>query len=147
MFSRFSEVGVNDDLYYMVFGESLLNDGVAVVLYTMMNSFAGMTMSGEDIVVVDIVLGVTSFFTIAIGGLVVGILGGLITAVITKYTQEVRVVEPLAILTMAYFSYMMAELFHWSGILSLVGMSVKFLLHIITNLSYRLWLNSVTLCI
>jgi len=117
----FSEVGVNDDLYYMVFGESLLNDGVAVVLYTMMNSFAGMTMSGEDIVVVDIVLGVTSFFTIAIGGLVVGILGGLITAVITKYTQEVRVVEPLAVLTMAYFSYMMAELFHWSGILSLVG--------------------------
>ena len=29
--SSWSQVGVNPDLYYMVFGESLINDGVAVV--------------------------------------------------------------------------------------------------------------------
>ena len=63
----------------------------------------------------DCLLGVTSFFTIALGGLSVGMIHGLLTALITKYTKEVRVVEPLAILIMAYLGYMVAEVFHWSG--------------------------------
>ena len=47
----------------------------------------GMTRAGEEIVAMDIVLGVTSFFTIAIGGLTVGCLFGLITALITKFSK------------------------------------------------------------
>lgn len=43
------KVGVNPDLYFLVFGESLLNDGVAVVLYNMMNAFAG---TGSLIIIV-----------------------------------------------------------------------------------------------
>ena len=46
-----------------------------------------MTRAGEEIVAMDIVLGVTSFFTIAVGGLAVGCLFGLITALITKFSK------------------------------------------------------------
>ena len=106
---------MNPDLYYMVFGESLLNDGVAVVLYNMMNSFAGISSTGATVTLEDCLLGVTSFLTIALGGLVIGLITGLVTALITKHTKEVRVVEPLAVLICAYLSYMLAELVHWSG--------------------------------
>ena len=46
--SIFAEVGVNPDLYFLVFGESILNDGVAVVLYNMMSVFAAMQFGGEQ---------------------------------------------------------------------------------------------------
>ncbi|XP_046442645.1 Na(+)/H(+) exchanger protein 7-like [Daphnia pulex] len=114
----FQEIGINKDLYFLVFGESLLNDAVTVVLYSMMVVFAQMdgNIGGEQYL-----LGFVSFFTISLGGFGIGILCGLLTALITRTTSEVRVVEPLAVLGMAYFSYMGAELFHFSGIISCIG--------------------------
>ena len=40
------------------------------------------------------------------------------------YTFLVRVCEPLAIFGIAYLSYATAELFHWSGIISLIGCGI-----------------------
>ncbi|XP_023338659.1 Na(+)/H(+) exchanger beta [Eurytemora carolleeae] len=117
----FSEVGVNPDLYFLVFGESLLNDAVAVVLYNMMNAFTGMEAEGVSVEIADIFLGIASFFTVALGGLIIGFIFGIITALITKATSEIRVLEPLAIFGLAYLSYLMADLVGWSGIISLIG--------------------------
>ncbi|KAI9561928.1 hypothetical protein GHT06_012890 [Daphnia sinensis] len=114
----FQEIGINKDLYFLVFGESLLNDAVTVVLYSMMVAFAQM---GGNIGGEQYVLGFVSFFTISLGGFGIGIICGLLTALITRTTAEVRVVEPLAVLGVAYFSYMCAELFHFSGIISCIG--------------------------
>ena len=65
-------------------------DGVAVVLYNMMNTFAEMVHSGVEVTPTEISLGLVSFLTVALGGLAVGIVMGFITALITKSTSEVR---------------------------------------------------------
>ena len=122
--SIFAEVGVNPDLYFLVFGESLLNDGVAVVLYNMMSVFAGMESEGIEVTSTQILLGFGSFFTVAFGGLGIGLFYGFITALITRLTSGVRIIEPLALLGGAYMAYITAELFHWSGIISLIGCGV-----------------------
>merc|ERR1719322_1130379 len=69
-------------------------------------------------------MGLLSFCTIALGGLFIGIMVGVITALITKFTKEVRVIEPLAVLSCAYLSYMLAELVSFSGIISLIGCGI-----------------------
>ena len=63
----------------------------------------------------DLAKGLLSFFVVAVGGASVGVVWGMLTGLLTKFTSHVRIVEPLVIFGMAYFSYLVAELFHLSG--------------------------------
>ncbi|WAR11547.1 SL9A2-like protein [Mya arenaria] len=115
--SVFEEVHVNEMLYIIVFGESLLNDGVTVVLYHMMEGFIEL---GEDnIIPIDVVTGFGSFLIIALGGSIIGILYGLFGGFITKYTDHVKVIEPLFVFVLGYLMYLTSEMCHLSGILAL----------------------------
>lgn len=122
----FQEIGVNISLYFMVFGESLLNDGVSIVLYNSMGSLASIAGSTEEgsIAEINYLFAILSFFTVVFGGLLVGLCIGAISSIIVKYTQHTEVIEPFLILAMSYFSYVLAETLHWSGILSLIGCGI-----------------------
>lgn len=82
----------------------------------MFDSFAEMGQS--NIQVVDLVLGGTSFFIVAFGGVLIGIIFGIIACFTTKFTEHTPVLEPLIILTYSYLSYLTAEMFSTSGILA-----------------------------
>ncbi|KAL3847975.1 hypothetical protein ACJMK2_018862 [Sinanodonta woodiana] len=133
--ATFQEVGVNNVLYFLVFGESLLNDAVTVVLYNMTNTFNLMPYITID----QIILGIVAFFVVSLGGMTVGLMFGILTAIITKYTQHCRVVEPLAVFTIAYISYLSAEMFHFSGIISIIACGLtqaQYAFHNISRKSY-----------
>ncbi|KAK2181348.1 hypothetical protein NP493_403g07048 [Ridgeia piscesae] len=112
----FEEIHVNEVLHIVLFGESLLNDGVSVVLYHMFETYSEIEL--ENIIALDIVAGITSFFVVAIGATLIGVLYGLLAGFISKFTEEVRVIEPLLVFVMGYLSYLTSESLHLSGILA-----------------------------
>ena len=119
----FEEIHVHMGLYFLVFGESLFNDGVTVVLYNTMN----VLLDIPDVGWYETMMAILSFFSVAFGGALFGFLNGIFASYITIFTKHVRVVEPLVIFSSAYFAFLMAELVHWSGIISIIafGITVK----------------------
>ncbi|CAI4221267.1 unnamed protein product [Auanema sp. JU1783] len=113
----FQEVGVNKMLYFMVFGESLLNDAVTVVCYNLMIEFKELPVFKFT----DVILGLLAFLCVSLGGLFIGLACGAMSAIITRFTEHVRVVEPVVLFGMAYLSYMVSELFHFSGIIGIIA--------------------------
>jgi len=130
----FEEISVNQVLHIIVFGESLLNDAVTVVLYHMLEDFS--VMSGIP-TPGDMAKGLVSFFVVACGGATVGVIWGILTGLLTKFTSHVRIVEPLVIFGMAYFSYLVAELFHLSGIMAIVFCGITMKQYVEANISQK----------
>ncbi|TGZ68182.1 hypothetical protein CRM22_004392 [Opisthorchis felineus] len=110
----FQDIGVELSLYYIVFGESLLNDAITVVLYDIMSAFAGApNVTGQQIGI-----GIASFFTVSFGGLAIGVLVGIVSCFITRMKSHLEV---FTLVLLAYFSYIMADCVGWSGIISMIG--------------------------
>merc|ERR1711936_133904 len=72
----FEEIKAEEIIYIVVFGESLLNDAVTVVLYDMFEVYA--EIGEENLTISDIVKGFLSFFVVACGGTLIGIIWGYI---------------------------------------------------------------------
>ncbi|XP_048461555.1 sodium/hydrogen exchanger 5-like isoform X2 [Rhincodon typus] len=112
----FEEVHVNETLFIIVFGESLLNDAVTVVLYKVFNSFA--TIGSENIHALDYVKGVGSIFVVSLGGTAVGIVFAFVLALISRFTKRVRIIEPLFVFLIVYLAHLTAEMVSLSSILA-----------------------------
>ncbi|EPY89194.1 sodium/hydrogen exchanger 1 [Camelus ferus] len=129
----FEEIHINELLHILVFGESLLNDAVTVVLYHLFEEFANYDRVG----IVDIVLGFLSFFVVSLGGVFVGVVYGVIAAFTSRFTSHIRVIEPLFVFLYSYMAYLSAELFHLSGIMALIASGVVMRPYVEANISHK----------
>ncbi|VDL62442.1 unnamed protein product [Nippostrongylus brasiliensis] len=118
----FEDIHVNELLYICVFGESLLNDAVTIVLY---QTITNILISGpERLGTAMYIRSVAQFGTVAFGGTTLGIIGGFI---FSRSLANHQAVLPLMMVLMPYFFYLLTDSFHLSGILAIVtcGILVK----------------------
>lgn len=126
----FQDIGVELSLYYIVFGESLLNDAITVVLYDIMSAFAGKdNVSGHEIGV-----GIASFFTVSFGGFLIGVVVGIISCLLTRIKSHLA---PFIVLLLAYFSYIMTDCVGWSGIIGMIGCGLMQAAYAFHNLDHK----------
>jgi len=120
----FKSLGVTKRLSVLVEGESLFNDAVAFVAFTLAVTAA---KPGETFTISN---AVTDFLIVGGGGLAVGIvLGGFVAQVILRRVDD-ALIETTTSLALAYGSFLVAEEFglifgvddlHFSGILAVVA--------------------------
>lgn len=108
----FRQLGVPRKLALLVEGESLFNDGTAIVLYTVVLS----AILGGDF---SIQGGIFDIFRVSAGGILVGAILGLFSSFIITVIEDHLLTISITTVT-AYGSYLVAEEIHVSGILAVV---------------------------
>ncbi|XP_041933509.1 sodium/hydrogen exchanger 3-like [Alosa sapidissima] len=131
----FEEVHVNEVLFILVFGESLLNDGVTVVLYNVCDAFVSLGAANID--AVQIIRGIISFFVVAFGGALVGVVFAILLSLLTRYTKNIQIIEAGFIFVLGYLSYLTAEMLSLSAILSITFCGVCCQKYINANMDER----------
>eukprot|EP00455_Lapot_gusevi_P025419 TRINITY_DN2672_c0_g1_i9.p1 TRINITY_DN2672_c0_g1~~TRINITY_DN2672_c0_g1_i9.p1 ORF type:complete len:496 (+),score=109.12 TRINITY_DN2672_c0_g1_i9:178-1665(+) len=105
-------------LHSLVFGESVLNDAVAIVLYKTFEGFLD-----EDFTHTSIFLVIVRFFGVSIGSIGIGVALALLLSFTTKRVNfsatEGAHYQFTLIILFAYSSYFLAEIIGLSGIMSL----------------------------
>ena len=111
------ELGVSKRLSTLIEGESLLNDGTALVAFEVFLEIAlGESLGGDDIIVL--------FVRLSIGGPLVGIACGVISSWWLKRIYDDPTLEIAVTFFTCYMTFWIAELSgaHVSGILALVSL-------------------------
>jgi len=114
--SFFRSLGVSKRLSILVEGESLFNDGAAIVIFNLM---IGLAVAGTDSFSLSGTI--IEFLRVSLGGVGVGLIFGYVVSYIILKNVDDHLIETTTTVALAFGSYVIAEEFHVSGILAVVA--------------------------
>ncbi|KAK4049934.1 monovalent cation:H+ antiporter, CPA1 (nhx1) [Microbotryomycetes sp. JL201] len=120
----FDSLGVDPKLYTVIFGESILNDAVSIVMFETLSQF-----HGEHIHILSFFHGIGIFLVSFIVAMAFGVIFGLACSLMLKHSELGRYteIESCLIFLIAYTSYFFSNALSMSGIVSLLfcGVTLK----------------------
>lgn len=133
---------VEPKLYTITFGESLLNDAIAIVLFETAQKYAD--SEAGSLTFLNLFEAGGLFFLVFFGSMLVGIIVGIITALGLKYTHVRRMpkIESCLIVLVAYASYFFSNGVYLSGIVSLLFCGITMKHYAYYNMSRRTQLTT-----
>ncbi|CAF4025983.1 unnamed protein product [Adineta steineri] len=117
----FNDLNVDVDLYAIIFGESVLNDAVCLVLANSIEKYvAGAILDKFDRTLMLKSLG--NFFVVFIGSFAIGSGMGCLTALMTKFTyiRDFPLLETTLFVLMSYSTFLASEAAGLTGIVAVL---------------------------
>ncbi|KAF2750304.1 sodium/hydrogen exchanger [Sporormia fimetaria CBS 119925] len=137
----FNTYKVEPKLYTIVFGESILNDAIAIVLFETAQKYKAPEMKLSILTLFE-AIGI--FFGVFLGSLIIGILVGFAASLMLKFTYVRRFpkTESCLIILIAYLTYFFSTAIGMSGIVSLLFCGICMKHYAYLNMSRRTQLTT-----
>ena len=143
-----NSLGVSDTstLYILVFGESMLNDGVAVVLFDTITDFMREDVEFDP---TDLLWAILTFLEIFCGSCVVGFLCGMLCTLYFRHMDKKQqpLSEVLIFFIFALIPYYICDGWGWSGITSILIAGVTMDVYALQHLSNGAKVRGTTLAL
>jgi sodium/hydrogen exchanger-like protein 6/7 len=145
----FNTYKVDPKLYTVIFGESILNDAVAIVLFETAQRYKEGGVAAGSLGILSLFEGIGFFLGVFFGSLIIGVVIGIATALLLKYTYVRRFpkIESCLIVLIAYASYFFSNGIHMSGEYNSSAHSGHMLIYYRNRHSPLLWNHTQTLCL
>ncbi|ATY67518.1 sodium hydrogen exchanger [Cordyceps militaris] len=138
----FNTYKVDPKLYTIIFGESILNDAIAIVIFETAQRYKKGESTSHGII--SFFEGTGIFLLVFFSSLMIGVIAGVGTALLLKFTYVRRFpkTESCVIILIAYGTYFFSHGVHLSGIVSLLFCGITLKHYAYFNMSRRTQLTT-----
>ncbi|KAM3910767.1 sodium/hydrogen exchanger 6 [Leptodactylus fuscus] len=133
----FHELHVDVDLYALLFGESVLNDAVAIVLSSSIVAYQPAGDNSHTFDITAMFKSVGMFLGVFSGSFAMGAATGVLTALVTKFTKlrEFQLLETGLFFLMSWSTFLLAEACGYTGVVAVLFCGITQAHYTYNNLS------------